>query len=477
MEYLKDIRHGKKLNTRHAISLIISLSLPVMMAQVSLIVMQYVDASMVGHMDTKASASIGLMATTTWLLSGVLLAFAAGFNVQVAHRIGANDERGARDVVKYGLMTNTAIGVALMTIALLISGSLPIWLGGAEEILKDASSYLVIYAIFLPTLAINYTAGGMLQSSGNVRVPSMLNIIMCFLDVIYNFFFIFPTRQVFLFENSVTMPGLGMGAAGAALGTGLAQLSISVFMLIALLKQSESLSLRKNEKTLLKYKDVLNKCLKISLPYGLENVALSSAQVMTTKIVAPLGTMTLAAHSFALTAESLCFYPGYGAGEAATTVIGQSIGAKREDLAISLAWISTGFGILLMVLMGSLLYIFAPLVISFLTPVKEVIEVSVGVLRIEALVEPMFGAAISISGVFRGYGKTLLTGLMNVFSIWFIRIPLSLVLVKSHGIKGVWIAMAVELFIRGAMFIIRLIVKTIRTQRKELRNGKNSRSR
>lgn len=436
-----------------------------MMAQVSLIIMQYIDSSMVGHMDTKASASIGLMATTTWLLSGVLLAFAAGFNVQVAHRIGANDERGARDVVKYGLSTNIAIGLGLMILALLLSGSLPIWLGGSEEILKDASAYLAIYAIFLPTLAINYTAGGMLQSSGNVKVPSMLNVAMCFLDVIYNFFFIFPTRQVSLLGNIVTMPGLGMGAAGAALGTGLAQLSISVFMLIALLKKSESLSFRKDEKRILRYRDVLNKCLKISVPYGLENVALSSAQVMTTKIVAPLGTMTLAAHSFALTAESLCYYPSYGAGEAATTVIGQSIGAKREDLAIRLAWISAGFGILLLVFMGGFLYIFAPMVIGFLTPVEEVVEIAAGVLRIDALVEPMFGAAISISGVFRGYGKTLLTGLMNVFSIWFIRIPLSLILVESHGIKGVWIAMAFELFFRGTMFIIRLAIKTIRSKK------------
>ncbi|MGF0039724.1 MATE family efflux transporter [Peptoniphilaceae bacterium SGI.131] len=459
MEHLKDIRDGKKLNIKESVSMIISLSLPIILAQLSTIAMQYIDSSMVGHLNTGASASIGLVTSSTWLLAGVMRAMAIGFSVQLAHRIGAKEDREARNIMIYGTFTVLAISLIFMGFAASISSKLPIWLGGQGDIAKNSSSYFLIFALALPFFSLNFAGAAFLQSSGNMKIPSLLNILKCILDVIFNFFLIYPTRKINFFGYDFTAPGLDLGVKGAALGTAFAELTALCFMLYFLFFKSETLKLRK-EKFILRFKDILKKSFKISIPVALETLVMTSAQISITRMVAPLGTVAIAANSFAITAEGIAYMPGYGIGAASTTIIGQSLGARQEKTAKSLAWLTLGLGMILMSFMGLLMFIFAPNIIGFLSPSPEVIALGSSILRIEVLAEPMFAASIVISGIFRGYGDTLVPGIMNLVSMWFVRIPLALLLVKNHSLKGIWMAMAIELTFRGTIFIVRLFTKT-----------------
>ena len=177
---------------------------------------------------------------------------------------------------------------------------------------------------------------------------------------------------------------------------------------------------------------------------------------MTTVIVAPLGVFAIAANSFGITAESLCYMPGYGIADAATTLVGQSLGAGRKDLTRRFARITVGMGIIVMAVMGIVLYAGAPLIMSSMTPDLEVQRLGVEALRIEAFAEPMFAAAIVAYGVFVGAGNTLVPCLMNFFSIWAVRLTLAAALAPSMGLNGVWLAMCIELCFRGIIFLIRL---------------------
>lgn len=152
--------------------------------------------------------------------------------------------------------------------------------------------------------------------------------------------------------------------------------------------------------------------------------------------------------------------PGYGIGAAATTIVGQSIGAGQRRLAIRLGWLSTAFGVALMTGTGILMYIFAPAMIGMLSPDPQVIELGARLLRIEAFVEPLYAASIVILGVFRGDEDTLVPGIMNLASMWAVRIPLAFLLVGPFGLIGVWIAMASELAVRGLIFIGRYWLKS-----------------
>lgn len=458
------IREGRPMTLGQQIHLTVMLSVPAVVAQLSSIVMQYIDAAMVGSLGAEEAAAIGLVSTTTWLFWGLCIASSTGFSVQVAHRIGAGDMQGARNVLRQAVTSTTLFSFALAAIGVAISGVLPEWLGGDVSIHHDASLYFLIFSLFLPALQLNFLAGGMLRCSGNMRIPSLLGVVMCVLDVIFNFFLIFPTRHAVVAGIDIFIPGAGLGVEGAALGTVAAETVVATIQMWYLCTHSSELKLTKEKGSFRPQVNILKKALRISLPVGLEHVVICGAQIMTTVIVAPLGVFAIAANSFAITAESLCYMPGYGISDAATTLVGQSVGAKRRRLTRSFAFITVFMGMIIMGLMGLLMYIFAPQIIGLMTPVEEIRSLGIMALRIEAFAEPMFAASIVAYGVFVGAANTLVPCLMNFFSIWAIRLSLAALLAPTMGLKGVWIAMCIELCFRGIIFLIRLFKRNWMTK-------------
>lgn len=450
------IREDKPMTLRQQIRLTTLLSVPAVVAQLSSIVMQYIDAAMVGSLGAEEAAAIGLVSTTTWLFWGLCVAAATGFSVQVAHKIGAGDMQGARSVLRQSVTATVLFSLLLAVVGAAISGALPVWLGGDTSIRRDASLYFFIFSLFLPALQLNFLAGGMLRCSGNMHVPSLLGVAMCVLDVVFNFFLIFPSRYIDVAGVSFFLPGAGLGVEGAALGTAAAEAVVAVVLLWYLWTRSNELKLTGERGSFRPALKILKKALRIGLPMGVEHIVICGAQIMTTVIVAPLGLFAIAANSFAITAESLCYMPGYGIAEAATTLVGQSIGAKRKRLTRSFARITVSMGMAVMGIMGALMYIFAPQIIGLMTPVEEIRSLGVMALRIEAFAEPMFAASIVAYGVFVGAADTLVPCLMNFFSIWAVRLSLAALLAPSMGLKGVWIAMCVELCFRGMIFLVRL---------------------
>ena len=186
---------------------------------------------------------------------------------------------------------------------------------------------------------------------------------------------------------------------------------------------------------------------------------LCSASIVITGIVAPLGSIALAANSFGITAESLCFMPGYGIADAATTLVGQSLGAGRKKLTRSFAWITVLSGMAIMGALAILMYVFAPELMAIMSPVPEVVELGARCLRVEAWAEPLFAASIISYGVFVGAGSTLLPCGINLVSMWIVRLGLSAWMVTTMGLYGVWMAMAIELCFRGAVYLIALSSK------------------
>jgi putative MATE family efflux protein len=303
----------------------------------------------------------------------------------------------------------------------------------------------------------NYLAGGILRSAGNMKVPSLLNVGMCVLDVIFNWFLIFPTRDINIGGTDITMPGAGMGVAGAALGTVAAEIITACIMMWYMLCVQPEMKLRGRQiGSFRPSKTVLRRAVKISAPMTLEHAIFCGAQVMITIIVAPIGVVAIAANSFAVTAESLCYMPGFGIGEAATTLVGQSYGAGRRDLVVRFCHLNVALGVAVMSLMGTILYFCAPFMMGIMTDVGEICQLGTEVLRIEAWAEPLYAASIVAYGAFVGVGDTMLPAVMNFGSIWVVRIPLAAILAPTMGLRGVWIAMAVELSFRGGIFLWRM---------------------
>lgn len=441
-EYLMEsIRSGRAMVRSEKLNLIVGLSIPSMLAQISTVMMFFIDASMVGHLGAEASASIGLIESTTWLVGSLLSAAATGFSVQVAHFIGANDFVKARQVFRHALICGLAFSVFLSLIGVGIHSHLPYWLGGGADIASASSGYFLIYSLVLPFVYLYHTSEMMLKSAGNMHTPSVMAVLVCICDVIFNYIFIYICK---------------FGVVGAAMGTALAYICISLPNLYLSACKNRMLNLRQDHVRFHWVKEYVQRACKISIPIAIQNILMSGAQIVSTMIVAPLGNIAIAAHSFAITAESLCYMPGYGIGDAATTLVGQTHGAGRIDLCKNFAYMTVGLGMLVMALMGVIMYVFAPEMIGVLSPVEAIRQLGTTCLRIEAFAEPFFAASIVTYCVCVGAGDTFKPAAINLGTMWLVRLTLAYGLSKSYGLEGVWIAMATELTFRGVLFLIRL---------------------
>jgi putative MATE family efflux protein len=438
---LQRIRNGGTLSTGAQIRLCLMLSYPAILAQLSSVMMQYIDTSMVGHLGAAQGASIGLVSTCLWLWGGFCFAASTGFSVQVAHLIGANDFKGARAVLRQALTVAMSFSVALALIGASVSQVLPYWLGGGPDIVGDAGKYFLIMALFMPAMQLDWMCAAMLQATGNMKVPSLLSIGMCLLDVIFNYLFIYK---------------LEMGVVGAALGSGLAEIITGVAMFSFLAFKSPEMRLTQEKGSFRPTEKVVKKGLRIGGPMAFQNLLLRGGYIAATVIVAPLGTIAIAANTFAITAESLCYMPGAGIADAATSLVGQSIGAGRKELATRFAWITAFLGMGIMGFLAILMYIFAPEMMGLLSPDREVIDLGARVLRIEAFAEVGYAAAMVIYGSCVGAGDTKWPSVMNFGSMWIVRILPAIFITPVYGLVGFWVCMAVELSFRGLLFLIRL---------------------
>lgn len=438
---LERIRGGQELANGEKLNLIIGLSIPSILAQISTVLMFFIDASMVGHLGTAASASIGLIESTTWLMGSLMSAVSTGFSVQVAHFVGANDFVKARAVFRHALICGIGFSLLMLLTGVIIHRPLPVWLGGGSEIVGNASLYFLIYSLTLPFVILFFMCAAMLRCAGDMKTPSLMSVASCVLDVAFNYLFIYILK---------------LGVVGAAIGTASSFLLTSFVMAYMAIVRSKILALRQDRMPFVWVWDYVRNACKISIPIAVQSALMSGAQIVSTLIVAPLGNVAIAAHSFAVTVESVCYMPGYGIGDAATTLVGQTFGANRMDLCRNFAMMTIGLGMAVMAVMGCVMYFFAPEMMNVLSPVAEVQQLGAVCLRIEAFAEPLFAASIVAYSVCVGAGDTLKPALINLATMWLIRLTLAWQLAKTMGLKGVWTAMAIELSVRGLLFLVRI---------------------
>ena len=449
------MRQGGNISLRETAQVALTLSIPSILQQLVVTAMEYIDAAMVGHIGAGATAAIGIVSSSTWLLNGILLGLSTAFSIQIAQYLGADRQADARGVLRQAMLFNLAAGLAAAGFGVGISGHLPGWLGADASLQADASAYFAIWSAALPlTIAMGmYTA--MLRATGDALTPSLISVLVCALDVVFNFFLINPTRELTLFGRSVTVWGAGLEVPGAALGTALSTIIGGALTLGILLLRDGPLCIRKPGSWKITRSCLVN-LWRVGAPLAAERAALSSAQVLLVRIVSGLGTVAIAANSLGVSAESLCYMAGYGIQDAAIALIGQAVGAHRKDMAKRFAWLCTAMGVGIMALSGVGLFVFAPALMSIFTADAAVIALGVRVLRIEAFAEPMFGASIVASGAMQGAGDSTACFLLNLFSMWGIRLTLAFLLAPRFGLVGVWGAMCFELCIRGLLFLIRL---------------------
>jgi len=446
---------GEGAGFRETFNAVLFLAWPAILEQIMITAVQYVDTAMVGQLGASSTAAVGLTSSSIWLFNGLFSAASVGFSVQVAQHLGAGRQEEARSVTAQSLRFILYFGVLVGAVAVALSFPLPNLLGAAPDVAPGAGWYFRIIALGMPfTLGVNMVSAVM-RCAGDTKSPMILNTMINVVNVVLNFFLIYPSRTITVFGASLPVLGAGLGVSGAALASITSTALIFAVFLLLLFRKPSPVQISTGDSRALR-PECLKTALRLGVPVALERATMCFAQIMITGMISGIGTVAMAANHLAVTAESLSYSPAYGVSVAATTLVGQAIGAKRRELAMRFAKITTFIGIGIMTLGGIFLFVCARPLITLFTPDQEVIALGIRVLRIVAFAEPLFGASIVTSGALRGAGDSRGPFLICLGTMWGVRITLSLLLTRPLGLVGVWLAMAAELIVRGIIFLLRL---------------------
>jgi putative MATE family efflux protein len=437
-------------------STIMLLAWPILLEQLLMTMVQYADTAMVGVLGANATAAVAINSSSINMVNGLCMAIGVGFTALVARSIGANNIDRAKALTGQALLVVVALGAFFTTVMVSLSRYIPVWMGGEPEILDDARAYLFVIASVMLFRALSTILSAILRGAGDTRTPLVANIIANVLNLMGNYLLIYETRTITVFGGSFRMWGAGLGVVGAAIPTAMSIVVAGLIVLYVVFTRESPIKLERGV-SLRPDPTLLKSAFRISLPTMGERLAMSIGQTAVTFIVTSLGTVSLAAHHLAITAEALCFMPAFAFASSATTLVGQSLGAKREDLADKLSMgvikISTGA----LAVAGCVLYVAATPLIRIFTKDPLVIPLAAECLRIVAFSQPLTGISMSITGVLRGAGDTKWPLLVVLISMWSLRITLAYILcIKlSYGLQGMWFCMVMDFGMRSLLLGLR----------------------
>ena len=413
------MKQTKTKNNYAMLPVIFSLAWPTMLEQLMQTAVQYIDTAMVGALGTHATAAVGSTTTINWLLSSSLSALGIGFLSFIARAYGAGNKEHAAKVVTQAVLATLVSGAVITILALSLSGMIPKWMQVDPAIQSLASTYFFILYIPMLPRAATIIFGTALRAAGDTKTPMRVGIIVNVINIILNFLLIFPTHHLQIAGLEIVIPSAGLGVVGAAIASAIAFATGGLYMTRALWKHPV---LSPKGQKLSVDMQILRPCLKVALPNMMQRFGTSLGYVAFASMVNSLGEISTAAHTIANTVESAFYIPGYGMQTAAATLAGNALGAndnkKMKEFSHMIIWVE----VILMIISGSLLFIFAPSMMGIFTKDPEVIKLGSTVLRMVAVSEPFYGVSIIIEGMMLGVGETVTPFKFNILGMWGIRI-------------------------------------------------------
>lgn len=431
---------------------VLLLAWPAILEQLMFTMLHYVDTAMVGAVGAQATASVGISASSMWMINGFFAAVGIGFSIQVAHAIGATDYNRARSVVRQSVLAVLLLGALATVLCQMIGGPLPLWLGIEPALADDASAYFKILTSVMLLHMGSAVFSAILRCGGDTKTPMILNAITNILNIILNTLFIFPTKVYSTFLGEFTLPGLGMGVRGAALASAISMGIVGALLLLCVFRLRGELKIDFHQDWRFDA-PVWRSAAFYGIPAAFERIAVAAGQMVFTTFVSRLGTIALASHTLANAAESISYLPATGVSYAATTLVGQAKGAGDRKVATKFARISMIIGIVMLTFMGVLLFFGSNWLISIFTRDLAVIALGGAVLKIEALVQPLFGAEIVLAGAMRGGGDARFQLWIGLLCTCVVRLVVAYVLAFGFGmgLYGIWCGMAADIGLRGVL--------------------------
>ena len=397
------------------VPVILTLAGPTMLEQLLQTAVQYIDTAMVGSLGTQATAAVGATTTVNWLINSTISALGVGFLSYISQACGAGDTLRAKRASGQATLAALVVGVFFTVLTLALSPLVPVWMQVEPQIQSLAATYFfILYLPMLPRTA-TIVFGTLFRAVGDTRTPMRVGLMVNLVNVVLNFFLIYPTGTYL----GITVPGAGLGVAGAAIASAIAFTVGGIAITLAMFRHP---ILRPQWSSLKPQWEILRPCLKVALPNALQRFGTSLGYVAFAAMINSLGDVSTAAHTIANTVESAFYIPGFGMQTAAATLAGNALGARDEKRIRDLGRMIIIIEVTLMLLSGGLLFAFAPNMVALFSRDPQVISLGAAVLRMVAVSEPFYGVFIIIEGMLLGMGKTEVPFVFSIIGMWGVRI-------------------------------------------------------
>jgi len=403
------------------------------------------DTAMVGRLSAEALSAVGLGGQLAYTATFIFAAVGVGTAAMVARFTGAGEPEKGDHVVGQSFLAACVIGLLL---GILNFYSAEIFFSIVMKDPKVASmgvNYMKIISIgvifMIPTLVMNSA----LRGAGNTRLPMISALVANTINIVGDYVLIF---------GHFGFPRWGVN--GAALATTLAQIFGAAITIGYVARTKSEVRLKIKEVMKLDL-PTLKQLITLSIPASLEEFSYSGSRLISSMWIAHLGTLAFAANQVAVSAESMSFMPGYGFSVAASTLVGQNLGAKKEKNAEISAWEAVKFSVLLMGSVGLVFFLFPLWLLGFFTNLREVKDLAAACIKIGAFEQPTIAVSTTLSGALKGAGDTKGPFLVSLVSIWMIRLPLTflVIFILGKSLEYVWIITVTQFFVEAVLISYR----------------------
>ena len=423
---------------------VLRLALPATGEQMLSMMVGIVDTFLVGHLGAASLAAVGLAIQWVFLAHTLLGAIATGSTALIARSIGAKEPWEANKVIRQSVLLGTLIGLGCSLLGISLALPAVLLLGAQAEVIGLSTAYLRIVAAFLFFAALMFIGNASLRGAGDTRTPLYVMLVVNLVNILV---------AVTAINGLFGLPK--MGVAGSAMGAAAGQMVGGMLVIAILLKGRSGIQL-----TLTHFRTdwtMIRRILHVGLPTGVEQLFFRTGNMAYVRILASMGITIYAANQVAINAWSLSFMPGFGFAIAATTLVGQSLGARDPDGAQQRGYTAYRIGAMLMGAIGLTFVLFPAQIMGFFTNDPEVIAAGTMPLRLMGLFQPILAASMIFAGGLRGAGDTRWPMVATAVGIWLVRLPLAylLAIVLGWGLIGAWTGMTIDLTVRGALNFLR----------------------
>ncbi|WLD92017.1 MATE family efflux transporter [Alkalihalobacillus sp. AL-G] len=445
------------------LKVIFALAIPAVVENFFQTIIGFVDILFISKLGLIEVTAVGITNAVLQVYFAIFMSLGVAANIYIARYIGAEDSENTRKIAQQSIILAVISGLILGLITLFFARDLLMLLGAEPEVLDAGEIYFKIVAIPSIVISLMFVLSSILRGTGDTKTPMKVSIWINLLNIVLDYVFIFG----FYF-----IPALGL--VGAGMATVIARLIGSLLLFYYLSKTKSIHSFRFID--WMPKLDIQKRLLIVGSPAAGERLVMRIGQVLYFGFVIQMGTNTFAAHTIAGNIEVFSYMIGYGLATAATTLVGQLLGAGQTDTAKDYAFLLTILSIGVMSLVGVILYFSGGWIGTFFTKDVEVLRQISIALKIDAFIQPILGAVIVLTGVFQGGGNTKIPMYITAIGIWVIRtggvylLGISL----NLGIAGIWVAIGLDNLFRA----VSLWYKYRRHQwiRKDLFNDKETRA-